>query len=421
MAAIPWVVWIVSAGLRSADRGTEEEALQTGGSREVMRRVLLPRAVLASAAAAGWVAIQAATEIPITDAMMVRTFAEEVYTEIVSVSDALTGAIAATVPAWIAAMLIGIWVARSTARAFDAPPADASVPAHLRIRAWQRAALGLFAAAVVLIVAVLPVAALVWKAGGGGTPAGWRPGYLLNESSIVLRTDGTILIGSFGSALATGLVTAGVAWVACRLSDATPSFGRNLFVFCVVLAVAPGPLVGLGLKNTIRRLVDVEAEAQHAFGAQPTFPPLRSVLYDQPSPIPASWAAAIRLFPLAVAVIWPAMRAVPRELLEAARLDGLGALAEWRLVLVPLTGPAAMRAALAVTALALGEVSAGKVVNPPFRTAYILRLFDQMHYGAEATVAALCLFQVVATTAAAGLLLGFGEPTALFRNRARTG
>ena len=70
---------------------------------------------------------------------------------------------------------------------------------------------------------------------------------------------------------------------------------------------------------------------------------------------------------------------------------------EWRL-LIPLTGPAAARAALAVAALALGEVSASKLVNPPFRTAYVLRLFDLMHYGAESTVAALCLMQLAATT-----------------------
>jgi iron(III) transport system permease protein len=73
-------------------------------------------------------------------------------------------------------------------------------------------------------------------------------------------------------------------------------------------------------------------------------------------------------------------------------------------VLVPLTGPAAARATLAVAALALGEVSATKLVNPPFRTAYILRLFDLMHYGAESTVAALCLMQLAATLLAAAVV-----------------
>ena len=64
MAGLPWVVWIVSAGLRTADRGLEEDALLTGGPAAVFRRVLLPRAALASVAAAGWVAVQAGDRDP---------------------------------------------------------------------------------------------------------------------------------------------------------------------------------------------------------------------------------------------------------------------------------------------------------------------------------------------------------------------
>src|SRR5207245_2709890 len=41
----------------------------------------LPRAMPAIGAAALWVALQAATEISVTDLMQVRTFAEEVYTQ----------------------------------------------------------------------------------------------------------------------------------------------------------------------------------------------------------------------------------------------------------------------------------------------------------------------------------------------------
>jgi len=50
---------------------------------------------------------------------------------------------------------------------------------------------------------------------------------------------------------------------------------------------------------------------------------------------------------------------------------------------------------IAVAALSLGEVSASKLVNPPSRGAFVLRLFDQMHYGAETTVAALALMPLV--------------------------
>jgi ABC-type spermidine/putrescine transport system permease subunit II len=82
-------------------------------------------------------------------------------------------------------------------------------------------------------------------------------------------------------------------------------------------------------------------------------------------------------------------------LLDAAAVDGIG---RWGAVYGPLTGPAFVRAGLAVAALALGEVSAGKLVQPPAAPAYILRVFDQMHYGTDSTVAALALVQIAAST-----------------------
>jgi iron(III) transport system permease protein len=409
MAALPWVVWIVSAGLRSADRGLEEDALLTGGPALVFRRVLLPRAMLASFAAAGWVGVQAATEITVTDTMLVRTFAEEVYTQFVVASEGLAGAVAVTVPAWLVAVLLGAWLARPAVRLFDAPPQEAGRPVELRLRPRTRwgiaAALWLAAG----LFAALPFVALVWKAGGGGTRAGWELPYLVGELHKVLRTDGAILSNSTASALGVGLLAAALAWLACWLAGGSRWFARFLFVLCVVLAVTPGPVVGLGLKAAIGELIDAEAWLLHRANLHPTFPPLWSALYYQPTPLPAGWAALIRLFPIAVVIIWPTLRAIPRDLLEAARLDGLGPVGEWRYVIVPLTGAAAGRAVLAVAALALGEVSAGKLVNPPFHSAYIFRLFDQMHYGTDSTVAALCLLQVLSMTTAAILLMRLGR------------
>jgi iron(III) transport system permease protein len=380
----------------------EEDALLTGGPGAVVRTVLLPRAGLASAAAAGWVAVTAATEIPVTDAMMVRTFAEEVYTQFVSATEGLAAAVAVTVPVWAATAVAAGWLARPVVRTFGEPAGEPGIPVNLRFpkRVKVAAALGLWAAAVGF--AGLPVAAVVWKAGGGGTRFGWEVAGLAAAVGRVLRTDGGTLAGSVGSAAAAGGVAAGLAWVACRFAGESRGFARFLFVLCVGLWVTPGPLVGLGLKRAVALLLDAEDAVLSVTGVSPDFPPVRSALYDQPSPVPAGWAAVVRFFPVAVAVLWPAVRAVPRELLDAAKLDGVGV---WKFVLIPLTGSAAVRAAIAVGALALGEVSAGKLVNPPFRSAYILRLFDQMHYGADSTVAALCLVQIVSTAAiAAGIL-----------------
>src|SRR5437870_1865636 len=80
----------------------------------------LPRAAPLIGAAAAWVAIQAATEITITDMMQVRTFAEEVYTQFarpdpgpLDSHDVLARAVACAVPpALLTALLLGVACSR---------------------------------------------------------------------------------------------------------------------------------------------------------------------------------------------------------------------------------------------------------------------------------------------------------------------
>ena len=74
----------------------------------------------------------------------------------------------------------------------------------------------------------------------------------------------------------------------------------------------PGPVVGAGLKSAIERLVGLE---DRLFGPGP----VRSFLYDGPSPGPVIWADVVRFFPCAVVLLWPAVRLVPGSLTDAAR------------------------------------------------------------------------------------------------------
>ena len=410
IAGLPWVIWIVGAGLRATDRTLEETARLEGGQRTLIRRVLMPRAVLASLAAAGWVAVVAATEIAVTDAMMVRTFAEEVYTQFVSTSDGMAAAVAVTLPAWLFAGIVLGWVAWRTAPLFGRPGGESGPPALLTASPSIKVVASSVVWGMAALFAGFPVAALVWKAGGGGTADGWGTLFLGGELRKVALSDGLILAGSMASAIAVGLVAAGLAVTACDLAHGTRWFSRFLIGLCVTLAVTPGPLVGLGLKQSIHTIMDAEDAIMRTAGVAPEFPPVRSALYDQPSPLPAGWATLIRLFPVAVVIVWPSIIAIPRELREAAALDGLGRVGTWRTVILPQSGRAMGRAALAVSALVLGEVSASKLVNPQFRPSYVLRLFDQMHYGADSTVAALCLLQLMATVSFGGLVLWMFKP-----------
>src|SRR5262249_35351965 len=100
-------------------------------------------------------------------------------------------------------------------------------------------------------------------------------------------------------------------------------------------------------------------------------------------------------FPVAVAVLWPAVRLIPLELKEAARVDGATPVAELFDLAVPLTMPAVIRAAIAVGVLSLGELSAGKMVETPGSTTLAHVIFEQMPRGVPSDVAALGLVLLI--------------------------
>jgi iron(III) transport system permease protein len=164
----------------------------------------------------------------------------------------------------------------------------------------------------------------------------------------------------------------------------------------------PGPVIGAGLKAAIEWFVDFEARAVGSG-------PVRRWLYDGPSRLPVMWADLLRFFPCAVAMLWPAVRLVPTTLTDAARVDGAQPARELRVAVWPLTAAATGRAAVAVTVLSLGELSASKLVRTPGGDTFAHEVFTRMHYGVANHLAALCL-----------LLLAIALVPILFLGRIRT-
>lgn len=391
MAGVPWVAWVVGGVLARTDQTLEDDATLSDGRAAVVWRVVLPRAVLAAVVSAGWVGVQTATEIPITDSMMVRTFAEEVYTQLVGDVSRVGAAVAVSVPVWAAGAVAGVLAVRRVRVSAETSPARPLV-------GWGWAAGG---GAVVLLALGVPVLALLVKASAGG---------LVANLSNAVRANWQVLLTSLLWAAVAGVLTAVLAQRACWHAARSRWFAGLLVGVCVLLALAPGPVVGFALKWDTLEVVKLEDAALGGRDAGPVHP-LAAVLWEGPTAVPVLWAAVVRLFPLACAVLWPAVRAIPNELYEAAAVDGGG---EWRLVVAPLTRRAFAAAAVGVTALSLGEVSAAKVVAPPGYQSFVLQLFQQMHYGAEATVAALAVVHLAVTSGLmlAGVWLSGHEKTA---------
>ncbi len=82
VAAIPWVVVLVGLGLRFAEPELEELAALEFSPARVLATVTLRRAAPAIAIAAIWVGLLTAGDMTVTNLFLVRTYAEEIYTQI---------------------------------------------------------------------------------------------------------------------------------------------------------------------------------------------------------------------------------------------------------------------------------------------------------------------------------------------------
>jgi iron(III) transport system permease protein len=356
----------------------------------------LPRCRASIAAAALWVALQTATEITITDVMQVRTFAEEVYTQLVA-DVGVARAVAVSVP-WVAlTALLVLAAARRWER--DLPPRAtvAGPPLVFRLGRW-RLPLMLLTAVICAVLLGLPVASLVRRAGLSGQPAVWSPRTVWHHLAVVGRAETWVLFQSLLIAALAGGTCAVLALVTCWTCRDAGWLRTTVLVLMAVAWALPGPIVGLGLKDAIDGILDITNSST-----------LAVVLWHGPSPAPLWWADVIRFFPCAVALLWPVVRQTPRELHDAARMDGATPGQELCRIVWPLHAGAVLRAALAVGVLTLGELSAGKLIATPGWPGYAQTVFTQMHFGVTNDLAARCLWLLAAVAAGTALLARTGS------------
>jgi len=410
LAAVPWVVLIVGAGLWLVEPELEEQALLDGSPGQVFFSVTLRSAAPAVGVAAVWVAIATAGEMAATDLFVVRTYAEEIYTRFAIGPPPGAGPLA-LVPGVVltgALVLGGVWLCTRLLPA--GRPITLARRRVFELGTWRWPLAGLVAALLLLLVAV-PVGNLAYKAGIIVTQSGaervrdfswlkmlamvgtapWRYRRELGSSLSIAALSATAAV-----ALATllGWFSQRGAWLSGkrllqhREAPRTAVRWATLALAAVCLAV-PGPLVGLGLITLLNR---------------PEVPQL-AWLYNRS--ILAPWAALlIRALPIAVLVMWHALRTVPREMIDAAAVDGAGSLRRLVLVALPNRLPALALAWVVAMAVALGDLAASVMVLPPGVDTLSRRIFGLLHSGQEAEVAGICL-ALVLLFAAVPLLTGW--------------
>ena len=318
------MVLLVGQGLRWVERDLEEDALTVLSPARVFFRVTLVRCSAAIGAAALWVALQTATEITITDMMQVRTFAEEVYTQLVGPEvDATRGgnearAVAAALPFVNGVALLVLYAAFHWSRRLPARASLLAPPLRYALGRWRWPLLVGTAVGVVLLF-VLPLTSLVCKAGWVDAADAWSFASLQAHLTLVWKTERLRLASSLLIAVSSGAVCASLALLTCWLALDSLWFRWTSLALMALAWAMPGPLIGLGLKAAILLLLRC---TDFLLGGVTDSNLLAELLYHGPSPLPVIWVDVIRFFPCAVAVIWPVLRLLPRELRDAAAVDG---------------------------------------------------------------------------------------------------
>ncbi|HMB02853.1 MAG TPA: ABC transporter permease subunit, partial [Isosphaeraceae bacterium] len=380
LAMIPWIVLLAGVGLRTVEPELEESALLDLPAWRVLGRVTLRRSLGTLAGAALAVAVLTAGDMTVTDLLQVRTYAEEAYVRFQLGQG--PGAVAAvTVPPLLVFGMLLALTARGLLRADPARLASAAARGRVWRLGRRRVPLGGLVAATAAGLVAPPLCGLVWWAGRvGGTAPRWSVAGLVRT----LREAGADAAGP----LAEGLVwsafgataTVILAWALAWLSRAPGPWRAITGATAALTLATPAPVAGMALILAYRSV---------------------PMVYNSPAMLVL--ADVLRTLPFALLILWPALRTIPPEHLEAAALDGLGPRAIARRVAIPLARGATVAAWGVAFVLALGELPASNLVAPPGHTPLAVVIWSSLHSGVESRLAGLALI-MLAVVAASGIL-----------------
>lgn len=366
VAHLPLLALVLGIVLRSVRRDLEESALLEGSSAlGVLARVTLRRAAGGLAVALVLLCLLVTTDHTVSDLLQVRTFAEEVNTQFALEGrpdePTLVSLPWALLLGGLLFALRGWFLGSTPLPAWRAPFCDGAPV--FRLGAW-RAPAALLVLLSVLSLILVPVALLLSRLES--------PLRLLHFAHVFSPEIGTTVWTSFSAGALCALLGCGLAWCLVR----RPRWRPLLAIYVVTVLAFPAPLIGIGIIHLLNR------------------PGLPAMLLD--SPFVLVLAYTVRFLPVAMILMVPAVRALPREVETAARLDGASGLRTYWQIVSPLCARAMGLSLFVVAILSLGELSCSQLVAPPGYTTVSVRFFSLVHYGLDEDWAALCLFSVLA-------------------------
>lgn len=390
LAALPAVVWLIGIGLNRVWRELEEEASLAMSSAGVALKVTLPAIRSHIALAVIWVVLQTTSEITVTDMALVRTFAEEVYTQFVASADAsaLNRAIAMSLPVNVFLFILlyfGInghrFHAARMVRRLSLPRVERSGKSMLSNLAIYGLWMGW---------TIVPVWNLILQASGKRLDRSGDIATLVREMSRAFKLNGGVFGFSFVNAMIVSLLSIVLAVLLTELARKSCWQRRLTTWVLIALAVTPSPVLGFALLRSLMVLMNIE---DWMVGGFTEMRPIRYLFYDGPTPAALVWVQTLRFLPFATLIVWPSLGAIPEALRESARIEGASGWKTLTKMIWPNISSSVFATMLMTIAFSLGEISASKIVQLEGFT-FSQELLSQMHYGVTSTVAALSLMQL---------------------------
>jgi iron(III) transport system permease protein len=381
LSFFPVVSFAVFAALCAVPPDAEDAARLWDNGWGTWRRVLGPLLWPALAGAAGIVAALAMWEMGAPDLLDARTYSVQIYRDL-NAPDNLdpqgkyVKAALAGLP-MLALGCLALWPAAHALRRYGRKVSGSGGDNAQAAPIIEGRIAVVLAALVLLASPLAPLGVFVRQL---------RPPSVLLE---VWSNNDREIYNTIGLATVAAILITAVAFAVVASWRAWPPRARTVALLGVVSALLVSPVM------TGVALIGFWNRPQFALiygGLPPSGIPAMDWLTD----IIARYAIMVigygaRFLPLSILLLDEAARRVDIMLLDAARASGASGARAARTILAPLLSPALLGNFALVWALCAGELATSVLINAPGGQTLPVPIFNLMHIGSTAEVAALCL------------------------------
>jgi iron(III) transport system permease protein len=360
-AYLPYVTLLTVAGLQLTDRGLEEAALVCRPMRQTLRKITLPLLAPYILAGAVLVFVFAATDFGVPDILQVRVYSVEIFVQFSAFYDNRAAALL-SLPVVLTAAGLVVWAYRRMGSlSFVRVSSQLNRHVAVELRRLQAPALA-FSVGLMAFSAGVPLAVLLYTAGGVSS-------YVVALSSSAGQFAYSALLAVMAALLSTA-----IGFILAYGIERFKTRAREVLQAFVMLPLAvPAVSVGIGLIHVWNR-------------------PIVDAVYESSAMVILGYVA--RFVPFAVIAALAGLKQIDVRLEEAATFATLRRLKIINQIVLRLAAPALAAGGFIVFVLSFQELGTTLLVIPPGRETVPIRIYNLMHYGADQTVAALCLLHV---------------------------